>query len=585
MSLPINSDLDFLSVSHLRNVLLDTLASDQGAPVQGQFWFNTGTKLFKLYDGVSTQVIPTLAAVLATRLDQFATPTVPFSMGGQKLTNLGAPTVAGDAATWDYVNSVLQGYDWKPSVRAATIAAGNITVAGGAPSTLDGVTLAVNDRILVKNQTTPAENGIYYISSLGAGANGTWLRATDADVSAKVTSGMTVFVEQGTANAGTVWSLTTSGVIVLGTTGLAFTQTGGGNTYTGASNGGGQAIYTGMSGNVLQYNTITVANASSTALSIATASNLITVTFTPSNLDINGLGGSALTMAHGGTGAAIAATQYGLPYFATTTTMGSTSAGTATGVLHGNASGAPTWGPVALGAEVSGTLPLARGGTGVSGSSMDIPAVYKVPVRGACNTDISIAAPGATPGANGVVPGDRLLLCGQSIASQNGIWVWQGAAVPMTRPTDYASGSTVQAYYGVTVKVGGGPLVGFEFFLNTIGVITIDTTGVAFSTLLTNVGSAFGTLGVSYGGTGGGDASTARTNLGAVGKYAINNTLGTSQVVIHSLNTTDVQIQVFELTGAKRELFCEKQITSANTVTLLWGSSQAAGTLRIIVMG
>ena len=115
--------------------------------------------------------------------------------------------------------------DYKASVRAATTA--NITtLAGGAPNTLDGVTLVANDRILVKDQTTASQNGIYYVATLGTGANGTWTRATDADQAGELTSGAIVAVEEGTTNADSQWMLTTDGTITIGTTSLTFTRLG-----------------------------------------------------------------------------------------------------------------------------------------------------------------------------------------------------------------------------------------------------------------------------------------------------------------------------------------------------------------------
>lgn len=113
--------------------------------------------------------------------------------------------------------------DYKASVRAATTA--NIAnLAGGAPNTLDGVTLVANDRILVKDQTTGSQNGIYVVTTLGTGANGTWTRATDADGVGELTSGAIVAVEQGTANADSQWMLTTDGSITIGTTSLTFAR-------------------------------------------------------------------------------------------------------------------------------------------------------------------------------------------------------------------------------------------------------------------------------------------------------------------------------------------------------------------------
>jgi hypothetical protein len=118
---------------------------------------------------------------------------------------------------------ILNGGGSKAPVRAATTA--NIaTLAGGAPSTLDGVTLAANDRILVKDQSTGSQNGIYIVTTLGSGANGTWTRATDADGVGEIFAGMMVVVTEGTVNADTEWELTTNGAITIGTTALAFVR-------------------------------------------------------------------------------------------------------------------------------------------------------------------------------------------------------------------------------------------------------------------------------------------------------------------------------------------------------------------------
>jgi phage-related tail fiber protein len=108
----------------------------------------------------------------------------------------------------------------KLQCRAATTA--NITLAGGAPNTLDGATLAADDRILVKNQSTASENGIYIASTLGTGANGTWTRATDADGAGDMFGGMLVAVSEGTENGNSLWMLTTNDPITIGTTALTF---------------------------------------------------------------------------------------------------------------------------------------------------------------------------------------------------------------------------------------------------------------------------------------------------------------------------------------------------------------------------
>jgi hypothetical protein len=115
--------------------------------------------------------------------------------------------------------------DYKTSVRVATTA--NIAaLAGGAPNTLDGVALAANDRILVKDQTTGSQNGIYVVTTLGTGANGTWSRASDADQAGELTPGAQVTVEEGTLAAESTWVLSTDGTITIGATSLTFVKQG-----------------------------------------------------------------------------------------------------------------------------------------------------------------------------------------------------------------------------------------------------------------------------------------------------------------------------------------------------------------------
>ncbi|WP_420235121.1 phage tail protein [Pseudomonas sp. ABY48] len=111
-----------------------------------------------------------------------------------------------------YVADELAKLDRKQSVRVATTA--NIVLSGA--QAIDGVAVIAGNRVLVKSQTLAKDNGIY------VAANGAWVRAKDADASAEVTSGLIVSVEEGATLANTIWQLITDGVIVLGTTGLAF---------------------------------------------------------------------------------------------------------------------------------------------------------------------------------------------------------------------------------------------------------------------------------------------------------------------------------------------------------------------------
>ena len=111
--------------------------------------------------------------------------------------------------------------DYKQAVRAVSTT--NIVLAGGAPNTVDGVNLSLNDRILVAGQDSGAANGIYYVTTLGTGSNGTWARAVDGDATGEILSGMVIMVTEGTAYADTQWKLITNDPITLGVTALVFT--------------------------------------------------------------------------------------------------------------------------------------------------------------------------------------------------------------------------------------------------------------------------------------------------------------------------------------------------------------------------
>ena len=117
----------------------------------------------------------------------------------------------------EYVDAVKVGLDFKDSVRVASTA--NVTISGPGAA-IDGVTLSSGDRVLLKDQSTGSQNGIYIFNSAASAMT----RATDADADAEVTSGMFVFVEAGTVNADNGFVLSTDGTITVGSTALTFTQ-------------------------------------------------------------------------------------------------------------------------------------------------------------------------------------------------------------------------------------------------------------------------------------------------------------------------------------------------------------------------
>lgn len=136
-----------------------------------------------------------------------------IAMGTNKITGLGTPTADTDAANKGYVDSVAQGLDVKPSVRAATTA--NITLSG--TQTIDGVAVVAGDRVLVKDQATAGQNGIYVV------AVGSWTRSADMDAWAEF-PGAFFFVEDGTVNDNSGWVCTVAPGGTLGTTSVTFEQ-------------------------------------------------------------------------------------------------------------------------------------------------------------------------------------------------------------------------------------------------------------------------------------------------------------------------------------------------------------------------
>jgi hypothetical protein len=140
--------------------------------------------------------------------------------------------------------------DYKQATRVITVS--DVTLSGGAPSQVDGVNLAEDDRVLVSGQDNASQNGLYFISSLGTGSNGTWLRTSDGNENGEIQAGMIVMVTEGSAYHDTQWKLTTNNPIVIGTTPLTFvinilSQIGGSNTqiqYNNAGTMGGSANLT-----------------------------------------------------------------------------------------------------------------------------------------------------------------------------------------------------------------------------------------------------------------------------------------------------------------------------------------------------
>ena len=191
----------------------------------------TGSAAAPTFRSLVVADVPTLTSakvsdfdtqVRTSRLDQMAAPSADVSANSQKITSLATPTATTDAATKGYVDSVSQGLDVKDSVKVATTA--NITLSG--TQTIDGVAVSADERVLVKDQSTGSQNGLYLCKA------GSWERTTDLAAGSNA-AGMFTFVEQGTVNAdnGFVCSSNT-GSAVVGTNSLVYAQFSGAGSVT-----------------------------------------------------------------------------------------------------------------------------------------------------------------------------------------------------------------------------------------------------------------------------------------------------------------------------------------------------------------
>ena len=242
--------------------------------------------------------------VRTNRLDQMAAPTASVSLNSQTITNVADPVNAQDAATKGFVEATSQGLDVKDSCVAATT--GNITISTALNNgdTLDGVTLSTNDRVLVKDQSTASQNGIYIVGSSPA-------RADDLAAGADA-AGMFTFVEQGSVNADNGFVCTSNkGSAVVGTNNLTFAQFSGAGQIT-AGNGldkSGNTLSVDLKANgglVIESTEIALDLAASSITGTLPVSKLTSVTSTASELNVlDGITSttSELNLMDGGTSA------------------------------------------------------------------------------------------------------------------------------------------------------------------------------------------------------------------------------------------------------------------------------------------
>jgi len=260
-----------LNQNQLINATFEKLATDPSSGnFEGRLIYNTATDTIKVYTGAAFKSIPhsfvsgggagiaealtvsesngTITLTLAvadtdsagllpaamwqmlTDATSDATASKLVKRDGSGNAKVATPTDAAHIATKGYVDAARQGLDVKQSVRVATTAAINLSSDLNNGDTIDGVTLVTGDRVLVKNQSTALENGIYVATASGAA-----LRSSDANGTAdtgELKSGTFTFVEEGTVNSDKGFVVSTNGTITVDTTGIAWTQFSGAGSFT-----------------------------------------------------------------------------------------------------------------------------------------------------------------------------------------------------------------------------------------------------------------------------------------------------------------------------------------------------------------
>lgn len=220
---------------------------------------------------------------------------------------------------------------------------------------------------------------------------------------------------------------------------------------------------------------------------------------------------------------------------------------------------------------------------------------WKDNVRVAGQVNITVASPGAAIDGITMVANDRVLLRSQTSAPENGVYIWNGAATPMTRAVD---SSTFDELENAFVPVDEGTNAGTTWRQTQVNGV-IDTNNVVFATAFSTAPAASETVpGIAELATqaetdAGSDDLRIVTPLklatysGRAKRYAtsIGDGAATSYVVTHNLNTLDVQIYCYENGGSKREVFVEKQHTSTTTCTIIFDTAPASNAYRVVVQG
>ena len=281
-----------------------TIASGGGAGIAEALTVSesngTITLTLNVADTDSAGLLPASMWQMLTDATSDATANKLVKRDGNGNAKVATPTDAQHIATKGYVDAARQGLDVKQSVRAATTEPINLASDLEAGDEIDGVTLVAGDRVLVKNQSTASENGIYVAVASGAAS-----RSSDANGTVdtgELNPGSFTFVEEGTTNSDKGFVLSTNGTITIGVSAINWTQFSGAGSFT-AGNGLSQDGNT-INVNVVADRTAIVGDAVDIASTYVGQSSITTL----GTITTGVWNGTDVAVADGGTGASDAAT-------------------------------------------------------------------------------------------------------------------------------------------------------------------------------------------------------------------------------------------------------------------------------------
>lgn len=490
-------------------------------------------------------------------LNEWGVPTANINWGGYRITNLADPVDPQDAATKKYVDDVASGLDVKAPVRLATTGALPAYTASGSPDgdiltanangafpTTDGETMTAGQSILVKDEAGASQkyNGIYELTQVGT-ASVPWIltRRDDADESSEVSSGMFVFVEEGTANANTGWVLTTDDPITLGTSLMVFSQFSGSAINFDAGNG-----------------MVKVGNTFHFAQSSSYTTNAI-------------------------------------PFATGAATIGFISPGSSYQPLRLNGSGVPEFGPLELnrtGTAVANQLQVVNGGTGLSsitdggimlGSGTANVTVTARPTAGQIlvgqssgDPDLVSMSGDATMTELGVVTIGTDKVTNAKLRNSAGLSVIGRSANTTGDPADITAGSDHQVLRRSGATIGFGA-VNLAQSAAVTGILQPGNGGT---------GSAYFKVGTNL--TAERTITFANQNhsVPRIMAATIGDGVSTVWTLDHSWGTTDVLVQCFGNAGGGGELVRpDINASSSAHVTLTFAEAPETDQYRVVLIG